>query len=247
MHALIRLCAYVTATDLEALIKVEWAWDHGLASEILLQLLVKPRALHLIWLLTKKCSVHERIVRAILLNCHFWRFVIWNLKCPIEVRFMNRWASQYILNTSRSLSFSFRMECWLWYSYERIVLTSVFTWEYWVSSCCIVTARYWSILSSKGLIDEELASFIYRRHLSTRNVGWHGFATDANSRVFELPVRVKLLYFKHLIVTWAKHRSPLLRVCCFLSANPWPYRLFYWVDGAGIRRALAHRVLTFKK
>ena len=62
MHALIRITGNVTATNLEAMIKEKWTWDRRLASEILLQLLVKPCALHLIRLLSKKCRVHERII-----------------------------------------------------------------------------------------------------------------------------------------------------------------------------------------
>ena len=107
MHALICRTTNVTATNLEALIKEEWAWDRWLASKILLQLLVKPRALHLIWLLAEKCSVHERIVRSVLLNLYFRRFVTWDLECPIEVWIMSCWALQYLFNSSRSLSFSF--------------------------------------------------------------------------------------------------------------------------------------------
>ena len=170
---------------------------------------------------------------------------------------MNRWASQYILNTSRSLSFSsgfisstrfvIGIEGAEW-RLSMLLLASVdFAWEYWVSPCCIITTWYWSILSCKGRVDEELISFMYRWHFRLHGVLWHGFSADADPTVFELPIRVKLLYFKHLFVTWTELGSSLLRVRCFLSANPWSYRMVEGLATTGSYHALAHRACTFKK
>ena len=85
-----------------------------------------------------------------------------------------------------------------------------------ISSCSIIINRGWTSYKFSILIrwvtHEDLTCLINGRHQHLGmyiEVG-HGFAAYTDPAEFELPVRIKLLQFNHLVIAGAKLLSLLL-------------------------------------